>query len=566
MEIWEISEPLQWPQQRTFTGRNVTFGAWSPAGDKIAFGVDQAGNERTQLYLLDDNDGNVTQLTDEPSVIHRWGSWSRDGSRFAYSANRQQQGVFDVYIQDRNETHNGSRLVYEQTRPSSVVPISWGPDNERLLVLEAHSDTNNDVHLVDVETGSNTMLTNGPEHPTRYRSVMWGPDRKSLYMITNKDYNWLYIARFDLKTSNIEPVVQAQANIKTMVLHASKERIAYIKYKNGYSKITSGRLTDATTINEFPAPDFPEGVAESLAVNSDGTRQATVFYTPDTKPDLYTIDIDTGDIIQWTDTSSPVPNEVYVTPEPVMYESFDGLDIPSFYMEPDQTTGNTVPAMIHLHGGPREQVFPAFDPQRQYYIEQGFARLEPNYRGSSGYGREYMSLDDIEKRPDAVEDIKSGAEWLADQDAVDEDRIVLYGTSYGAFMVLSAMVRWPNLFAAGVAIAPITNFETYLKNTGPWRRRHREAEYGSLEEHRELLKQLSPIHNIDNLQSPLFIAHGKNDSRVPIEETKQVAAYARDHDIPVETLFINDGGHRLSAHEHRIKVCSDAANFLNKHV
>lgn len=566
MQIWELDEPGRWPRQRTFTDEAITFAAWSPTGDELVFGMDRDGNERTQLYLLDDADETVTKLTDDPSVVHRWGCWSRDGTRFAYAANRQRPGAFDVFVQHRDGTYEDAQLVCKQDKPSAVVPLSWGPNDEQLLVYEAHSGFNNDIHLVDVETGEVTQLTEGVAEQVRYNSVTWGPDGDGLYLITDRHSEWLYIAHLSLQSGELTPVVQTEANIQSMVLNASVRRIGYVQYENGYSRIVTGELTDETTVAEFPEPAFPSGVADGLAMSNDGERLATVFCTPDTKPDLFTIDIESGATTQWTDSSLGVPEDIYVAPEPITYESFDGLEIPAFYVEPTDPEERPMPAMIDIHGGPRSQYFPAISPIRQYYVDQGFVRLEPNYRGSAGYGKEYMTLDDVEKRPDSIRDIKMAADWLAEQDHVDENRIVLHGASYGGFMVLAAMTRWPDRFAGGVAVAPIANFETFMENTSPWRRKLREAEYGSLEEHRDLLATISPIHDIENINAPLFIAHGENDARVPVGEALQVAERLDEQDTPVELMIVEDEGHHLARQGNRIEVYRAASEFLDENL
>lgn len=565
-ELWEIEQPGQWPRQRTFTGRDLTFASWSPTGEEIAIGMDSEGDEHVQLHLLDAETEKLTQLTDEPDVIHQWGGWNSDGSQFAYAANRRHSAIFDVYTQGVEESHENSERVYEHDRASRIAAAGWGPEDERILLQEIHSNFNKDIHLIDLETGEPRLLTSGPDEEVRYRNALWGPDGESLYLITDQDYNWLYLARLDLSTGEIRPVVQTNANIRTMVFHRGLERLAYVKYDNGYSNVVVGDLVDETELKTVSTPDFPRGAAESLTMSPDGTKLATVYYTPSTKPDIYTLNIESGDIVKWTETNAPVPNDVYVTPEPVTYESFDGLDVPSLYTTPKDASDQPMPAMIHLHGGPERSNNPAFDPMRQFYVERGYVRLEPNFRGSSGYGKEYMRLDDVEKRPNAIKDVKAAADWLAEKDEVDEDRIVLHGASYGGFLVLRALTKWPERFAGGVAMAAIANFETYLENTGSWRRENREKEYGSLEEHGELLEDLSPIHEIEQLQSPLFLVHGRNDPRVPAEESEQIEARTADLDVPVETLFLEDAGHGLNSLDHQIEICERAVSFLDEHV
>lgn len=564
--LWELSAPREWPRQRTFVDGDVLFGTWSPTGGELAFGVDPSGDDRLQLYLLDDGDETVHELTDDPEVLHRWGGWSSDGTRFAYAANRRRPGAFDVFVQGRGESPDASRLVYEQERPSPLVPLGWGPDDERLVVLERHSSFSTDVHLVDVESGDATLLTNGPGANVRYRSITWGPDGDSMYLITDRDSNWLYAARLDLETGDLEPVVRTDANVTRMVLHAEENRLAYIESRNGYSEVTTAELRGPTEVRDLPSPEFPEGSVENMTMSSDGSKLGVVFYPPDGKQDVYVIDVETGRTTQWTDVSPFVPEDNLVPPEAITYESFDGLEIPSFYATPGEADAGPNPAVIFLHGGPRQQSVPTGHPFRQYALDRGYVQLDPNFRGSSGYGKEYMRLDDVEKRPDAIRDVGAAADWLAAREEVDGDRLVLLGVSYGGFLVLAAMTRWPNRFAAGVAVSPIVDFETYLENTSSWRRKLRAAEYGSLEEDRELLRELSPIHDVENVESPLLLIHGENDSRIPVEQVRTFADRAHDQGVPVETMFEPDVGHRLGSRTRQVEIFGRIADFIDDYV
>lgn len=565
-QVWELEQPRRWPRQWTFTDTDVTFASWSPTDDKLALGMEGQGDERTQLFYVDRDTKEVTRLTDDPDTIHRWGGWSRDGSTFAYAANRRDSGVFDVYTQDIDPSHEQANLVYEHDRRSQISAAGWGPNNERLLLQEMHSNFNMDLHIVSLETGDDRLVTSGEDDEARYRNASWGPDGESLYLVTDRDYNWLYVGRLDLQTRELEPVLQSDANIRELSFHAGRQRMAFVEYDQGFSDIGVADLESPTELGAIRSPDLPKGTAESLTMNSDASLFATIYYTPSQKPDIYAIDVENDDIVQWTDTNTPVPEDSYVTPKCVTYESFDGLEIPSIYTEPDDVVEKPLPAIIHLHGGPQKRNTPTFDPLRQFHVERGYVWFEPNYRGSSGFGKQYRRLDDVEKRPDAIKDIEMAAKWLGEHDRIDADRVALQGVSYGGYMVLRAMTNWPDLFAAGIALSPIVNFETFLEQTGAWRRANREAEYGSLEEDRQLLRDLSPIHDIDSLDAPLFVAHGENDPRVPIEEAKQVIERTEDTGAPVESMVIADAGHVLSKRAHRLAVFRRSVEFLEEHL
>jgi dipeptidyl aminopeptidase/acylaminoacyl peptidase len=221
---------------------------------------------------------------------------------------------------------------------------------------------------------------------------------------------------------------------------------------------------------------------------------------------------------------------------------------------------------VFVHGGPEGQYRPTFQPIVQYLASAGLSVLATNVRGSTGYGRAFAHLDDVRKRMDSVADLAHAAYWLRDSGRADPRRIAVYGGSYGGFMVLAALTNYPELWAAGVDLVGISNFVTFLENTGPWRRHLREAEYGSLEQDREFLEQISPINKVDAVRAPLFVIHGANDPRVPIGETEQMVARLRALGRTVEFLRLEDEGHQISKLANKLAVYPRAVEFLQRHL
>jgi dipeptidyl aminopeptidase/acylaminoacyl peptidase len=249
-------------------------------------------------------------------------------------------------------------------------------------------------------------------------------------------------------------------------------------------------------------------------------------------------------------------------PEHVRYPTFDGREIPAlFYPSPK---GGSAPCVVFVHGGPEGQYRPTFQPVVQYLASAGFAVLAPNVRGSTGYGKTYMHLDDVEKRMDSVADLAHAVAWLRDTGRADPHRIAVYGGSYGGFMVLAALTTYPALWAAGVDLVGIANFVTFLENTGPWRRHLREAEYGSLAKNRAFLEEISPINKVDRIRAPLLVIHGANDPRVPISETEQMVARLRELGRTVEFLRLDDEGHQIAKLKNKLVAYPMAADFLER--
>ena len=575
-QVWTLTEPGAWPDQRTFYEESVSFASWSPERPELVFGMDEGGNERAQLYRLDADSGVVTDLTATPDAKHRWGGWAHDGDRFAFASNRRDESVFDVYVQGREDTGDDADLIYEGDGWYSVG--GWSPDDEALLVSEAHSNFDQDVYVLDVASGELTHLT-PHEGTVRFTSANWAPDGDAVYLVTDYESDTLRLARLELgDATGGEPdatlddrlTVVAEGgewNIDGVSLDEETGRLVYSKNVEGYNELTVARLDGPTDLRELPTPDLPGGLAGGVGWGPDGERFAVSVTGRTVNTNVFVVDVETGDSERWTYASAAgIPESSFIEPEVVRFESFDGREIPAFFSLPADYEAGATPVIVDIHGGPESQRRPSFSGLTQYFLSRGYAVFEPNVRGSTGYGKAYTHLDDVEKRMDSVADLKAGAEWLHDHEAVDPDRVVAMGGSYGGFMVLAALTEYPDLWAAGVDVVGIANFVTFLENTGSWRRELREAEYGSLDEDREFLESISPSNNVEAIAAPLFVLHGANDPRVPLGEAEQIAQQAREQGVPVEKMVFDDEGHGISKRENRIEAYTAVVEFLDEHV
>ena len=575
-QVWTVDEPGGWPEQRTFYEDSVSFASYSPARSELIFGKDEGGDERMQLFRLDE-DGHVVALTDQPDAKHRWGGWSHDGERFAFASNRRDEEVFDIYVQGRDDDE--AELLYEGDGWLSVG--GWSPDDERLLVSEAHSNVDQDLYVLDIESGELDHLT-PHDGDVRYSSAQWAPDGEGLYLVTDDGADLLWLARLDLDGTMHEVVADDEWNVDGVsVSHATvgtddsgtddggPPRLAYSRNVDGYTELTVGELTDETTVEAFPTPDLPGGLAGGVSWGPKAEAFAVTVTGRTVNTNVYLVETETGDATRWTHAATAgIPESTFVAPDLVHVESFDGREIPGFFSLPPESARDEegVPVIVDIHGGPESQRRPSFSGLTQYFLSRGYAVFEPNVRGSTGYGTEYMELDNVEKRMDSVRDLRAGVDWLQSHPAVDPDRLVAMGGSYGGFMVLAALTEYPDLWAAGVDVVGIANFVTFLENTGSWRRALREAEYGSLDEDREFLESVSPINRADRIDAPLFVLHGENDPRVPVGEAEQIAAEVERQGLPVELLTFDDEGHGISKRENRIEAYTRVVDFLDEHV
>ncbi|WP_092930156.1 S9 family peptidase [Natrinema hispanicum] len=586
-QVWTLETPRGWPEQRTFYDERVTFASWSPERPELIFGMDEGGNERAQLFRLDAETGEIENLTAMPDAKHRWGGWSHDGDRFAFTSNRRDESVFDIYVQGRDETGDDAELVYEGDGWLSLA--GWSPDDSRLLVSQAYSNFDQDLYILDLEADERELEHLTPhEGDVRYQSASWAPDGEGIYLVTDEgDADTLYLAYLDVESGDLETVIDGDGwNVDGIALDDETGRFVCSRNVEGYTELTVGEFDadDPTEYEAFPEPDLPGGISGGVSFDPDAERFALSTTGDTVNTNVFVVDIETGNAERWTDApTAGIPRETFDESDLVHVDSFGvdgqrpsargtpeeshtGLEVPGFLTLPDDHEEGQTPVIVDIHGGPESQRRPSFSSVKQYFLDRGYAYFEPNVRGSSGYGADYAALDDVEKRMDSVADIEACVEWLQDHPAIDPDRIAAKGGSYGGFMVLAALTEYPDLWAAGVDVVGIANFVTFLENTGDWRRKLREAEYGSLAEDRDFLEEISPINNVEQIEAPLFVLHGENDPRVPVGEAEQIVEEVRDHGVPVRKLIFDDEGHGFSKLANRIEAYSEIADFLDEHV
>jgi len=579
-QVWRLDGPRCWPEQLSFHDEPVGFVDCSPTREELVFGMDRGGDERTQFFRLSADGASEVDLTRDSTSSHQWGGWSHDGERFAFAANRRDDGHFDGYVQSRDERGEAATLVFDGAETGWLTAAGWNPDDDRIVFHEMHSNREHDLHVLDVEGGDVTHLTDDDGGEVRYGSLAWGPDGDVLYATTDREHDTLALGALDPATGEFTVVDEGgDWDVDAVAVDPDSRTMVQVGNVDGYSEIRLYELDGEGRRTALPTPDLPTGVLVGLSFSPDGERIAAAVSGPTRNPNVYVVARDTGECERWTAApTAGIPRETFREPELVHYESF-GVDGPDpSAREAESSGGLTVPAFLTLpagdgphpvivdvHGGPESQRRPSFRALRQYYVDSGYAVFEPNVRGSSGYGVRYMNLDDVERRMDAVADLDWGVEWLLGRDDVDGERIVAYGGSYGGFMVLAALTEYPERWAAGVDVVGIANFVTFLENTGEWRREHREAEYGSLAEDREFLESISPVNRIERIRAPLLVLHGANDPRVPVEEAEQIAAKAAEH-VDVETLIFDDEGHGFAKLENRITAYRAVVEFLDEHV
>jgi dipeptidyl aminopeptidase/acylaminoacyl peptidase len=512
-------------------------GQYLPDG-RILVEMDEGGNERTQLYVLRD-DGSLEPLVVDPRFIHQ--TPHAAGRTLAYATNRSNGVDFEIVARD---LESGAERTFDLSGYLSVEAVS--PDG-RFVVAErvGARSGDNDLYLCDVETGEVEHLT-PHEDAAEFYAPFWYGDRLVLASNEDRDTFALVAAGEVIYESGWDAMGAADD---------AGRRLLVVENADAYSRV----LLDGV---EVPLP--VRGVVEHPVFSPDGSLLAFALSSPVEPHDVYLYD---GVAVTRRTTS---PREVepadLVEPELHRFESFDGESVPVFLFQPEGD--GPFPVVVTVHGGPEFQwrpwFSPSFAPLTQYLVARGYGVAAPNVRGSTGYGKRYEHLDDIELRLDSVRDLGTLHGWLASRGGIDPSRVVVYGRSYGGYMVLAALAFQPELWAAGLEAVGISSLVTFLENTSPYRRAAREREYGSLADDREFLFEASPMTHIDEIRAPLFIQHGRNDPRVPVSESEHIHSVLTQKGIDCELLVFDDEGHTVEKLSNRIETFTRMVAFLDR--
>lgn len=574
-QVWMIPVEGGEPAQLTFGDDAVRDVHFSPARHELIFSADVGGNERTQLFRLfgigrEDltNGWDFENLTRRSNAIHTFGGWNSDGTRIAFSANRDDASRFDIFTMDLASGRREPRLLAKGPG-GYFTALSWSPDDRLLLVIHTDSNVNQDLYLVETATGQTRHLT-PHAGDAQFISPVWSGDGKTIHCgTTHGGRDIPALAEIDIASGEIRIVREYQNEIEIIEAADHDRWLAIVTNVDG-----RGELSVVSRDRPAIRAMLPLGVVSAIEISEDSSRIAVALDGPKHNSDIWIGNPEAGEFKQLTHSGrAGLPFDEFIEPELIKYQSFDGREIPAWYFSPlsplpGEGTGARAlpPVIIYPHGGPESQTRPNFVSLFQYFLARGYAILAPNVRGSSGYGIEFMNADNIEKRMDSVADLAHAAYWIRDQKKGDPKRIAVYGGSYGGFMVLAALTHYPDLWAAGIDVVGVANFVTFLENTGEWRRAHREKEYGNLRDHREFLERISPINHVEKIRCPLMVIHGANDPRVPVLEAEQIVAALKNRGVPVEYLRYEDEGHGLVKLKNRLDAYPKMADFLDRYV
>ena len=554
-QVWAMALDGSAARQLSFHDEKVAFIRRSPTDERLIWGIDAGGDERQQFILLEPGQP-ARALTDAPEVIHDFGAWSADGARIAFATNDRDERLHDVCVLD---LATGGRVrLFEG--PGIVAISSWKSDGTLLTMIEDFSTSDQRLWLLDALTGAARQLAR--PSPTRYAAVRWLADGTLMGLTDHGGADFMRLCRIDTISGEVtELFAPASRDVEAWSLAPDGVQLATIENDRGYAILRVGPMGAERAV----VTGLPEGIVADLAWAPDSASLAFSAQGPTAPSGIW---LWQGGAVRPVYCPDPradagIDPAQLIAPHLVEWRSFDNAAIPGWYAQPrTPAPAGGYPSVVWVHGGPAAQTRANFRADIQMLLDQGYAVLMPNIRGSTGYGRAYMEADEVEKRPDVLADLAAGRDWLATQPGIDPTRIGIMGQSYGGWIVLAAVTLQPELWKVGVNYYGIADFATLLERTGPWRRDHRAREYGFPETDGDLFARISPLHHVGNVVAPMLVLHGDRDPRVPMYESEQFVAAMQERQMKVRYEQFIYAGHGFIRPDHRRRVYAAVAGHF----
>lgn len=545
VQLHRVDQPMGARTQLTFYDERITGASVKPGTSEVLFTRDVGGNENFAGYMLDPASGRARLIT-EAGTRNQGFIWSDDGQRIAWSYVPSTEPNYDIFVGDPNNAQ-ARRRVFDGE--GAVFPADFSADGARLLLQRYISIAESHLFVLDVATDAITRVT--PDLTVSYQGGEFTPDGRSLITLSDENSQFHRLVRIDLASGQRQVLSPDLGwGVESFDLSPDGRTIAYVVNEAGRSSL---RLMDARTLRALPGPQLPPGIVSGVTFDTESRRIGFTLNSATAPGDVYSWDLRLRRLTRWTQSETGgIPQTTFVEPELISWRSFDDREITGFLYRP--RTPGPHPVIVNIHGGPESQFRPGFSPTIQYWVnELGVAVIAPNVRGSQGYGKDFLALDNGPRREDSVRDIGALLDWIAANDSLDEARVMVYGGSYGGYMVLASMTHYNDRLAGAVDIVGISNFVSFLENTSGYRRDLRRAEYGDERnaDMRAVFDRISPLNNIARVNKPIFVVHGYNDPRVPISEAEQVYAAVRRNGGEAWLMIAMNEGHGFARRENQ---------------
>jgi dipeptidyl aminopeptidase/acylaminoacyl peptidase len=543
-QLHKVDSPLGMRRQLTFYPEPVGGALMRPDGSgQFAFAKDTGGDEFFQAYLFDPKAGAATAFT-EPGTRNQSLTWTKDGGLVAWSRSTKDSGDYDILVANPSKTD--SRRVLFKGR-GAISPQDFSADGKTLLLQESISVAKSRLFTLDVASQKLTELT--PDLNVSYDGGAFLADGKSILTGSDEGSDFSRLVKIDLATGKRTVLTPNLTwDVESYTLARDGKTVAYVVNVAGASEL---RLMNAETGAELPAPKLPAGVIVGTEFDDAALRLGFSLNAATAPSDVYVLSLKDGALTRWTESEvGGLDPATFVAPKLVTFKSFDSgkkgapKEMSAWVYAPNKPGPH--PVIINIHGGPEGQSRPTFSPTIQYWVnELGVAVVLPNVRGSTGYGKTFVGLDNGLKRLDSVKDIGATLDWMAAFKQFDMNRVISYGGSYGGYMVYATMIMFPERFAGGVDIVGISHFRTFLENTSGYRRDLRRVEYGDERDPKvaKFFEEIAPLNNAAKIRKPMFVVHGQNDPRVPVSEARQMVEAFRKNGVETWVMIAKDEGH-----------------------
>jgi dipeptidyl aminopeptidase/acylaminoacyl peptidase len=562
-QVWTVSTQGGWPELVTSFDDPVTGVEWSPAGDWLAVQVAPGGGMNQQIWRMRPDGSEAERLTPGGKETNQLMGWDHAGRALVVTSNTRDPSSTDIYLLAPGATALGTP-AYVGKGMNGADDVAR--DGRRLLVNRLVSRGSNDLLLYELGSREETLLT-PHEGPGNFDGRL-SPDGRTVWLSSDKDRDLPAFARVRLgadgRPGPIEVVAaRPDAGLQSFEIDETGKRALLVWNMAGRSELA---LLDLATGRSRPVTGGPFDVAGGISRSRDGRLWAFSAAGANRPTDVWLLDGQSGRLRQLTKSAHPgVPLDKLVRPELVRFDAHDGLPLSGWLYRAPGHRGPG-PVVLSFHGGPEGQEVPAFRPDYQVLLAQGISVLAPNIRGSRGFGKRFLSLDNGALRVEAVKDLKDCADWVVKAGVGDPKRLGVMGGSYGGYMVMAGLTEFPGLFAAGADLFGIVNFETFFRDTEPWMAAISTVEYGDPKTQPELLKQLSPIHKLDRIRTPTIVLHGANDTNVPVVEAEQVVATLKKNGVAVQYVLFPDEGHGFRKLPNRIRAAVEMTSFFRRYL
>ncbi len=574
-QLHRVDMPGGARRQLTFFSEPISGIDRRPGGSTLLFTRDAGGSEFSQIFTLDPATGAAVMLTDGES---RNGAteWDRKGRRFAYQSTARNGASNDIWLMDPSEPGD-AEVILESPDGTWWAPVEFSESGSRMLALNYVSVTDSRVHLVDLDSGANTLMAGGDDAPSVNYPVAFDDASDGFWLTTNQGNEFEQLAWQSLEPGASPEIITRDIawDVDEVEISHDRRRLVFIVNVNGRSAVY---LMNPRNREYRRVGNIPTGVVLNVEFSPDDTRIAMTINTASSPSDTYVLHLADdplghGRLVRWTDSEvGGLDTSAFRQPELIDFPTFDEVGderrrIPAWVYRP--AGDGPFPVVVSIHGGPEGQARPYFSSTYQMWLARlGVAVVVPNVRGSAGYGKTYVGLDNGYQREDSVRDIGALLDWITTQPDLDAERVAVFGGSYGGYMVLASAVHFSDRLRAAVDIVGISNFVTFLENTQDYRRDLRRVEYGDERdpEMRAHLERISPLNNVDQIEVPLFVVQGENDPRVPVTEAIQMVEALRKNGNTVWYMNALNEGHGYRKKENRDIYQQATVLFLEQHL